>query len=191
MTFCTCCGGRRPAIADGVRRRGADRRWQTRTGGRTADLAQRLPRPHARHAAWLAQPQDHEKLRAGGYFPPFLEARKTAEKALVARRPGSAGCRRAGSTRSRGWGSPASRRARSRNCAEIDERVKAFLERPSTATGPIWLDATYLKVREGERIVSVAAIMLWPPTPKDGARSSGSASARRKPRPSGRTSSSA
>ena len=60
------------------------------------------------------------KLRAGSYFPPFLEARKTTEKALVAviQEAGSAGCRRAGSTRSRRrWGFPASRRARSRNCA--------------------------------------------------------------------------
>ncbi len=41
-------------------RRGADRRWPARTGRRSAELAQRLPRPHARHAAWLAQPQDPE-----------------------------------------------------------------------------------------------------------------------------------
>ena len=38
------------------------------------------------------------KLRQGSYFPPFLEPRKTSEKALVAvtRRPGSAASRRAG-----------------------------------------------------------------------------------------------
>ena len=45
-------------------------------------------------------------------------------------------------------------------CKEIDERVKAFLERPLEGDWPyLWLDATYLKVREGGRIVSVAAII--------------------------------
>jgi transposase-like protein len=39
------------------------------------------------------------KLRQGSYFPPFIEARKTSEKALVAviRKAGSAASRRAGS----------------------------------------------------------------------------------------------
>ena len=48
----------------------------------------------------------------------------------------------------------------SKLCKEIDERVKAFLERPLEGDWPyLWLDATYLKVREGGRIVSVAAII--------------------------------
>ena len=48
----------------------------------------------------------------------------------------------------------------SRPCKEIDERVNAFLERPLEGEWPyLWLDATYLKVREGGRIVSVAAII--------------------------------
>ena len=46
----------------------------------------------------------------------------------------------------------------SRLCAEIDERVRSFLERPIEGDWPyLWLDATYVKVREGGRIVSVAA----------------------------------
>jgi transposase-like protein len=45
-------------------------------------------------------------------------------------------------------------------CKEIDERVGAFLKRPLEGDWPyLWLDATYLKVREGGRIVSVAAII--------------------------------
>ena len=37
--------------------------------------------------------------------------------------------------------------------------MKAFLDRPLEGDWPnLWLDATYLKVREGGRIVSVAAI---------------------------------
>jgi transposase-like protein len=45
----------------------------------------------------------------------------------------------------------------SRLCQEIDERVKAFLERPIEGDWPyVWIDATYLKVRQAGRIVSVA-----------------------------------
>ena len=41
-----------------------------------------------------------------------------------------------------------------------DERVGEFLNRPLTGDWPyVWLDATYLKVRQGGRIVSVAAII--------------------------------
>ena len=43
---------------------------------------------------------------------------------------------------------------------DIDERVGAFLDRPLEGEWPyLWLDATYLKQREGGRIVSVAAII--------------------------------
>ena len=48
----------------------------------------------------------------------------------------------------------------SKLCKEIDERVNAFLNRPLEGDWPnLWLDATYLKVREGGRIVSAAAII--------------------------------
>jgi transposase-like protein len=48
----------------------------------------------------------------------------------------------------------------SRLCAEIDERVNAFLSRPLEGAWPyLWLDATYLKVREGGRIISRAVII--------------------------------
>lgn len=43
---------------------------------------------------------------------------------------------------------------------DIDERVGAFLERLLVGDWPhLWLDATYLQQREGERIVSVAVIV--------------------------------
>jgi transposase-like protein len=48
----------------------------------------------------------------------------------------------------------------SRLCAEIDEKVKAFLTRPIEGDWPyLWIDATYVKVRQNGRIVSVAVIV--------------------------------
>ena len=48
----------------------------------------------------------------------------------------------------------------SRLCGEIDERVHAFLDRPLEGEWPyLWLDATYVKVREQGRIVAVAVIV--------------------------------
>jgi putative transposase len=48
----------------------------------------------------------------------------------------------------------------SKLCKDIDDRVNAFLDRPLAGDWPyLWLDATYLKQREGGRIVSVAAIV--------------------------------
>ena len=43
---------------------------------------------------------------------------------------------------------------------DIDDRVGEFLNRPLAGDWPyLWLDATYLKVRQGGRIVSIAAII--------------------------------
>jgi transposase-like protein len=48
----------------------------------------------------------------------------------------------------------------SRLCEEIDQRVKAFLDRPIEGDWPyLWIDATYVKVRQDGRIVSVAVII--------------------------------
>lgn len=45
-------------------------------------------------------------------------------------------------------------------CKDIDERVNDFLFRPLEGERPyLWLDATYLKVREGSRVINVAAII--------------------------------
>jgi transposase-like protein len=105
------------------------------------------------------------KLRTGpSYFPPFLEPRKTSEKALVAVIQeawiGGVSTRRVDEL-AQAMGLAGIDKSRvSRLCKEIDERVTAFLERPLEGEWPyLWLDATYLKVREGGRIVSVAAII--------------------------------
>jgi transposase-like protein len=48
----------------------------------------------------------------------------------------------------------------SRLCAEIDERVHAFLARPTEGDWPyVWLDATAVKVRRNHQIVAVAGIV--------------------------------
>jgi len=120
-----------------------DRDWETRAG--TVDL--RIP-----------------KLRKGSYLPFFLEPRRLAEKALTAviQEAYIQGI----STRSvddlvKAMGmSGISKSQVSRLCEEIDERVKAFLERPIEGDWPyLWIDATYLKVRQAGRIVSVAVIV--------------------------------
>jgi transposase-like protein len=57
-------------------------------------------------------------------------------------------------------GSGVSKSQVSRLCEEIDGRVGAFLTRPIEGAWPyLWIDATYLKVREAGRIISVAAIL--------------------------------
>lgn len=120
-----------------------DRDWETRAG--TVEL--RIP-----------------KLRTGSYFPSFLEPRRMAEKALTAviQEAYIQGV----STRSvddlvKAMGmSGISKSQVSRLCEEIDEKVKAFLDRPIEGEWPyLWIDATYLKVRRGGRIVSVAVII--------------------------------
>ena len=48
----------------------------------------------------------------------------------------------------------------SRLCVEIDDKVQTFLNRPLEGDWPyLWLDATYVKVRQAGRIVSVAVII--------------------------------
>jgi len=120
-----------------------DRDWETRAG--TVEL--RIP-----------------KLRKGSYFPSFLEPRRMAEKALTAviQEDYVQGI----STRSvddlvTAMGmSGVSKSQVSRLCEEIDGKVKAFLERPIEGDWPyLWIDATYLKVRRGGRIVSVGVII--------------------------------
>ena len=104
------------------------------------------------------------KLRQGSYFPPFLEPRKTSEKALVAVIQeawiGGVSTRRVDDLVQAMGLSGISKSTVSKLCKDIDERVGAFLARPLEGEWPyLWLDATYLHQREGGRVVSVAAII--------------------------------
>ena len=120
-----------------------DRDWETRAG--TVEL--RIP-----------------KLRKGSYFPVFLEPRRMAEKALTAviQEAYIHGV----STRSvddlvKAMGMTGISKSQvSRLCEEIDGKIDAFLNRPLEGDWPyLWLDATYVKVRQSGRIVSVAVIV--------------------------------
>jgi transposase-like protein len=120
-----------------------ERDWETRAG--TVEL--RIP-----------------KLRRGSYFPAFLEPRRLAEKALtvVIQEAYFQGV----STRSvdtlvQAMGmSGISKSQVSRLCAEIDDKISAFLDRPLEGDWPyLWLDATYVRCRSGGRIVSTAVII--------------------------------
>ena len=104
------------------------------------------------------------KLRQGSYFPPFLEPRKTSERALVAVIQeawiSGVSTRRVDDLVQAMGLSGISKSQVSKLCKDIDERVHVFLSRPLDGEWPyLWLDATYLKQREGGRVVSVAAII--------------------------------
>src|SRR3954462_13283495 len=117
-----------------------DRDWETRAG--TVEL--RIP-----------------KLRKGSYFPGLLEPRRMAEKALTA--VVQEAYVQGVSPRSvddlvQAMGMTGISKSQvSRLCGEIDDKVKAFLARPIEGDWPyLWIDATYVKVRQNGRIVSVA-----------------------------------
>jgi putative transposase len=120
-----------------------DRDWETRAG--TVEL--RIP-----------------KLRKGSYFPAFLEPRRMAEKALTAVIQEAyvhGVSTRAVDDLVKAMGmSGISKSQVSRLCTEIDEKVRAFLSRPIEGDWLyLWIDATYVKVRQNGRIVSVAVIV--------------------------------
>jgi transposase-like protein len=104
------------------------------------------------------------KLRKGSYLPSFLEPRRTAEKALTAviqeAYVHGVSTRAVDDLVKAMGGSGVSKSQVSRLCEEIDERVNAFLSRPLEGAWPyLWIDATYVKVREAGRIVSMAVIV--------------------------------
>jgi putative transposase len=142
-SLCGAGYGERSAERANSRNGYRDRLWETRAGS----VPLKIP-----------------KLRSGSYFPGFLEPWRTAEKAIAAviQEAYVQGI----STRSvdelvKALGmSGISKSQVSRLCEEIDERVKAFLNRPLEGDWPyLWIDATYVKTRQAGRIVSVAVIM--------------------------------
>ncbi|MBI4321486.1 MAG: IS256 family transposase [Chloroflexi bacterium] len=104
------------------------------------------------------------KLRQGAYFPSFLDPRRRAEQALVAvvqeayvhgvsTRKVDELIRALGMT-------GISKSEVSRVCQDLDRTVEAFRNRPLQAAYPyLWLDATFLKVREHGRVLGMALVV--------------------------------
>jgi putative transposase len=121
-----------------------DRRWDTRVG--TIDLA--IP-----------------KVRDGSYFPSLLEPRRRAERALLAVVQeayvlGVSTRRVEDLVETLGIAS-LSRSEVSRICAALDAEVDAFRNRSLAGERYpyLWLDATYVKVRDAGRVVAMAALV--------------------------------
>jgi putative transposase len=120
-----------------------DRRWDTRVG--TIDLA--IPR-----------------VRDGNYFPSLLEPRRRAERALLAVVQEAyvlgVSTRRVDDLVQSLGITGISKSEVSRICAALDAEVETFRNRPLLEAYPyVWFDATYLKVREAGRVVSMAALV--------------------------------
>ena len=120
-----------------------ERTWDTRVG--TIDL--RVPRG-----------------RDGRYFPALLAPRTRAERALVAgvqEAYGGGVSRRRVDALVKSLGLEGLSKSQvSRLCAELDEEVERFRTRPlATAYPYLWLDATFVKVREAGRVVSPAVVV--------------------------------
>ncbi len=131
--------GERSGYRNGYR----EREWDTRVG--TIDL--RVPR-----------------VRDGGYVPSLLEPRKRAEQALVAvvreAYVGGVSTRKVDRLVKALGLDGISKSQVSRLCAELDAEVERFRGRPLVGAYPyVWLDATFVKVRDGGRVVSMAVVL--------------------------------
>ena len=120
-----------------------DRNWDTRVG--TLEL--HVPR-----------------VRDGSFFPGLLEPRKRAERALVAavRQAYVQGVstRRADELVKALGLDGISKSQVSRLCEELDTEVERFRTRKLEGNSPyIWVDATFLKVRQDHRVVNMAGVI--------------------------------
>jgi transposase-like protein len=120
-----------------------EREWDTRVG--TIEL--RVPR-----------------VRDGGYFPSLLDPRRRAERALVgvvqeAYVQGVSTRRVDDLVQALGM-TGISKSQVSRLCQALDAEVERFRSRPLAGPYPyVWLDATYLKVRQDGRVGSMAVVI--------------------------------
>jgi transposase-like protein len=104
------------------------------------------------------------RVRDGSYFPTLLEPRKRSEQALVAvvREAYVHGV----STRKvddlvKALGLDGISKSQvSRLCETLDEEVERFRGRPLEGVYPdVWLDATFVKAREGGRVIGTAVVI--------------------------------
>lgn len=120
-----------------------ERQWDTRVG----TLALRVPR-----------------VRDGSFFPSLLEPRKRAERALVAvvqeAYVQGVSTRRVDDLVQALGMQGISKSQVSRLCQELEAEVERFRTRRLAGPYPyVWLDATFVKVREHGRVVSQAVVI--------------------------------
>src|SRR5215204_260970 len=120
-----------------------ERQWDTRVG--TVDL--RVPR-----------------VRDGSFFPALLEPRRRAEKALVAvvqeAYVQGISTRRVDDLVQALGMQGISKSQVSRLCGELDKEVERFRTRKLEGPYPyVWLDGTFVKVRDNGRVVSQAIVI--------------------------------
>src|SRR3954471_17603482 len=133
----------RTAERSGQRNGYREREWDTRVG----TIGLRVPR-----------------VRDGSYFPAMLEPRKRAEQALVAvvreAYVNGVSTRKVdGLVQALGLDG-ISKSQVSRLCETLDAEVQRFRQRPLDGPYPyVWLDATFVKVRDAGRVVSMAVVV--------------------------------
>ena len=106
------------------------------------------------------------KLRQGSFFPSLLEHRRRVDQALFAvvmeaYLHGVSTRKVDDLVKALGADTGISKSEVSRICADLDEHVAVFRDRPLTATGYpyVFLDATYCKARVNHRVVSQAVVV--------------------------------
>jgi transposase-like protein len=106
------------------------------------------------------------KLRQGSYFPSLLEPRRRVEQALLsviqeAYVLGVSTRKVEGLVRSLGM-EGISKSQVSRICQGLDGEVERWRSRPLISRYPyLWLDATYVKVRQAGRVISQAVVVAY------------------------------
>ena len=104
------------------------------------------------------------RVRDGSFFPSLLEQRRRAERALVsvvqeAYVQGISTRRVDDLVQALGM-QGISKSQVSRMCAELDKEVESFRTRKLTGPYPyVWLDGTFVKVRDNGRVVSQAIVI--------------------------------
>ena len=104
------------------------------------------------------------KLRKGSYLPSILEPRKPAEKALLSVIQEAylkgVSTRKVDDLMEAMGLTGIDKSSVSRICKELRQEVEQFRNRPLQESYPyVWLDATYLKVRQNHRVVSKAFVI--------------------------------
>jgi transposase-like protein len=132
----------RSSERSGYRNGHRERRWDTRLGTLTLQVP---------------------KLREGGYVPSFVEHRKRSEQALISVIQEAVvqgvSTRKIENVLAAFGIAGVSAGQVSQLCATLDDKVRQFRERPLGESRYVWVDALYEKVREDDRVESMAVVI--------------------------------